>query len=183
MGRENMKIGTCCFCISVRTATLILATLGALGNLLTILTYGLQPVYSFGYTQNVISYLFFLICCAGVYGVWKENIRMIRTFVVYYWMTFTISMISVVMFSLTVFQREDSVCEEVSSNPEFEMDMDTCYQYYFKIALGTVIASCISLVFNLYCGIAVWSYYRQISLPSDYTSVPQEELGKGGEKC
>ncbi|KAK9722511.1 hypothetical protein K7432_002615 [Basidiobolus ranarum] len=180
MGRVGM-INTCCFCIRLRTAALLLATLGALGNLLATLIYGLQPGNSVKYIQSGISFLCFLACCAGIYGIRKENIRMIKMFAVYYWINFALSIIFVVIFSLTVFQLEDFVCQELSSNPELEMDMDTCYQYYFKIALGTVIATCISLVFNLYCSIAVWSYYRQISPPSGYTSVSQEELDEDVE--
>ncbi|ORY00857.1 hypothetical protein K493DRAFT_298670 [Basidiobolus meristosporus CBS 931.73] len=170
MAPKFSGISTCCFCISLRAVTLTLAFLGLVGNLLVAYVSLVQPNSSIVYGRLFQAGLSGVICAAGLYGVWKNKVKMIRLFATYIWFNLVLGMINVIVGSVLVFQNEDFICNEVYNN----MDVDICHEYYFKIALTSVAISSLIIAIDTYAAIAVWSYYRQVASHSDYSLIEQE---------
>ncbi|KAK9692899.1 hypothetical protein K7432_014142 [Basidiobolus ranarum] len=180
MSPKIPTVSSCCFCINLRTATLILSVLGTISHFYNALVYSAMPNNS-PFIHNfavACSYFTGVICAAGAYGVWKDNIKMIRTFAVYYWVDLVFGFISTIAFSILAFKMEDAICDEFLNSPEAELDPATCHQFYANAALTVVVALGLSLVVRLHYSLAVWSYYRQISLHRNYLSIDREELDK-----
>ncbi|KAK9729408.1 hypothetical protein K7432_000286 [Basidiobolus ranarum] len=167
MSKLNVRvpmINSCCFCVNLRTATLILSALGIFSHLYSALVIRQMPKTqgSFLYTLWIIySYLSVAVCGAGAFGVYKNKVKLLRVFAFYYWVDLALGFILSILFSVKAFHLEDSVCQELGNDAGSKINLETCHQFYNNAALAVLVALGLSLVIRLHYSLAVWSYYRQ----------------------
>ncbi|ORX91451.1 hypothetical protein K493DRAFT_317276 [Basidiobolus meristosporus CBS 931.73] len=157
-------INSCCFCINLRTATLLLAALGMFSHLYSALVIRQMPTTqgSFFYTLWIVySYLSIVLCGAGAFGVYKNKSKLVKMFALYYWVDLAFGFFLSILFSVKAFHLEDSVCQELGNDANGRINLETCHQFYNNAALAVLVALGLSLVIRLHYSLAVWSFYRQ----------------------
>ncbi|ORY00859.1 hypothetical protein K493DRAFT_298672 [Basidiobolus meristosporus CBS 931.73] len=108
------------------------------------------------------------MCGVGLYGISKDNIKLIRTFAIYYWVNVVVNIGVIVACSIFAFKRVTPVCKT-------EVDFGSCHKYYFAIALSSVIVSSIFAVINVFGAFVIWSYYRQSAIQNSYYSLNRDQ--------
>ncbi|KAI8335463.1 hypothetical protein BC941DRAFT_430398 [Chlamydoabsidia padenii] len=155
----------CCFCISLRTATLMLALLGTLTHFYSGLT--LSTVSFEDYDSGVVfaltlySYLSGWACLAGAMGVLKNNVKRLRLFNVYYWVDLVLHSFFAVGGAAMLFVLHTNICEELTLQ-DTELDMETCEAAYITSAWIVTIAMALNMLLKLHFAFAIHSYYKRI---------------------
>ncbi|KAK9767759.1 hypothetical protein K7432_002188 [Basidiobolus ranarum] len=170
-------INSCCFCINLRTATLVLSSLGIFSHLYSALMIRQvsKSQESIFYTLWVLySYISMAICGAGAFGVYKNRKKLLKFFALYYWVDLAFGFFLSILFSIKAFNLEDSICQELESNRMSKINLDICHQFYNNAALAALVAHSLSLVVRLHYSLAVWSYYRQTNT-TRYTHIGSSE--------
>ncbi|KAI8575055.1 hypothetical protein K450DRAFT_263498 [Umbelopsis ramanniana AG] len=165
-------LSKCCFCVDLRTATLLLAVLGAMSHLwsafaMTGMVDSLEnDEFSSMYTGlTLYSYATGLLCLVGAVGVAKNNIKKVRVFSIYYWVELVLNFILSTSFAFVAFSISQDVCDEVAhtdlGNGE-NMDMDECLNVYLDTASIATVALALNLLLKLHYALAIHSYYNKL---------------------
>ncbi|KAI7903016.1 uncharacterized protein BX663DRAFT_509246 [Cokeromyces recurvatus] len=159
----------CCFCINLRTATLVLAVLGAITHLygamtLTALSDEFEEADTgalFGLTAY--SYFSGFACLAGAIGVLKKNIKHLCLFNTYYWADLALHTIFSIASAYLLFSLHSELCKElVSEAQDVEFDMSTCEYVYIRGAWFVTIAMAVNMLLKLHFAFAIHSYMKQV---------------------
>ncbi|KAJ8656048.1 hypothetical protein O0I10_008270 [Lichtheimia ornata] len=156
----------CCFCISLKTGTLLLAILGTISHFygaitLTALSDELKNVDGgtvFGLTMY--SYLSGFACLAGAIGVVKHNAKHLRLFSSFYWIDLALHMLFSVASAYLLFSMHTEICEQVvreAPNDE-PMDMESCESVYSASAWLVTLAMAINMLIKLHFAFAIHRY-------------------------
>ncbi|CAG8498292.1 10150_t:CDS:2 [Paraglomus brasilianum] len=166
-------LGKCCFCIGLRPATLILATLGALANLVNAYHFSVfEGNYGFLYTVLSTYYLgASLACICGFQGVLKNKVKYVKIFAIYYWWQLLVAFTLSIMISVIVFYFEFDVCEKFIGQPDVDMTLEECLDFYFKSAAFLVISLAVGCLIELHFCMAVWAYYKRLSVEQQYRDI------------
>ncbi|KAI9315494.1 hypothetical protein BX666DRAFT_2028402 [Dichotomocladium elegans] len=156
----------CCFCISLRTGTLLLAILGTVSHLygaltLTALSDGLSNI-----DRNTVlgltfySYLSGFTCLAGAIGVVKRNAKKLRLFSIFYWVDLGLHMLFSVASAFMLFSMRTEICEKFidESMTEDHLEMEDCLSAITASAWLVTIAMAINLLFKLHFAFAINRY-------------------------
>ncbi|KAF1804457.1 hypothetical protein V8B55DRAFT_1500129 [Mucor lusitanicus] len=167
-------LNNCCFCINLRTATLVLAVLGAVTHLYGAMTLtALSDEFDDADTGAVLgltaySYLSGFACLAGAVGVLKNNVKHLRFFNAYYWADLGLHTMFSVASALMLFSLHTDVCKEiVSEAKDDEFDMNTCESVYIQGAWVVTIAMAINMLLKLHFAFAIHSYTKQVKQNKD----------------
>ncbi|KAG9293997.1 hypothetical protein G9A89_019335 [Geosiphon pyriformis] len=158
-------LNKCCFCIGVRTATLILASLGALANFSNAwrLSGMSSDQYGTFYSLMATYYLGIgMVCSAGFFGVLKNKTNYVRLYAYYYWMQLFMSMIMSIVFSILAFHYDKDICEKLIQDPDMNITLDQCLDLYIKTGITMVILLAFTCIIELHFCLAVWAYYQKI---------------------
>ncbi|KAG2183635.1 hypothetical protein INT43_006643, partial [Umbelopsis isabellina] len=163
-----------------RTATLVLAVLGAMSHLWSAFamtgmldslendTDGLASIYT-GLT--LYSYGTGFLCLAGAIGVAKNNLRKVRLFAIYYWVELVLNFMLSTSFAYAAFSISQDVCDQVShtdfGNGE-TLDMEECLDVYLDTAAIATVALALNLLLKLHYALAVHSYYIKLKYQLDH---------------
>jgi len=173
----------CCFCIDLRTATLILAICGTLSHFYSAIRLIDIPNVENDWVMSAISIYLWVAgfaCLAGFVGVLRSNVAHLRIFMIYYWVDLALNFFSSVVFAVVAFSISKDVCSEVVNAPEQQdLDMQSCLDIYIATCSGVVIGMGFSLLLKLHYSLAIHAYYltvkhqmqQRISLPEN-TFIP-----------
>ncbi|CAG8465391.1 1974_t:CDS:2 [Funneliformis mosseae] len=95
----------CCFCIGLRTATLLLASLGALAYLSNAYHFSILAG-QFGFFYTVLSTYYLgasFACLAGIAGVLKNNLKYVKIYAMFYWWQLMLGFTISIVFSVVAF--------------------------------------------------------------------------------
>ncbi|CAB4399180.1 unnamed protein product [Rhizophagus irregularis] len=166
-------LSKCCFCIGLRTATLILASLGTLSYLSN--AYHLSILAgNFGFFYSVLSTYYLaatFACIAGIAGVLKNNAKYVRIFATFYWWQLMLGFTVSIVFSVVAFYFNKDVCEQLIEEPDIDMDMRTCVNWYIKTVSTMVVMLAISCIIDLHFCMAVWAYYQRLKVEKQYGDI------------
>jgi len=164
----------CCFCISLRAATLILATLGALANFVNAYHFSIfEGNYGFLYSALSTYYVgAALACLCGFTGVLKNKVNYVKIFAIYYWWQLLVAFTMSIMISVLVFYFEYDVCEKLIEQPDIDMTLEECLDYYYKSAAFLVASLAVGCLVELHFCMAVWAYYKRLSVEQQYREIP-----------
>ncbi|KAI8879876.1 hypothetical protein K501DRAFT_255989 [Backusella circina FSU 941] len=164
----------CCFCISLRTATLLLAVLGAFSHLygamtLTALSGEFDEADSgavFGLTAY--SYLSGFACLAGAVGVIKNNAKQLNFFSAYYWADLALHTMFSIASAVMFFSLHTEICKEIVSEvQDDEFDMKTCEVFYIRSAWIITLAMAINMLLKLHFAFAIHAYSNVVKKAND----------------
>ncbi|CAO3633314.1 unnamed protein product [Mucor hiemalis] len=163
-------LNNCCFCINLRTATLVLAAMGAVTHLYGAMTLtALSDEFDEADTGAVLgltaySYLSGFACLAGAIGVLKNNVKQLRFFNAYYWADLGLHTLFSVASAFMLFSLHTEICKEiVSEAKDDEFDMNTCESVYISSAWIVTLAMAINMLMKLHFAFAIHSYTKRIS--------------------
>ncbi|CEP19383.1 hypothetical protein [Parasitella parasitica] len=152
-----------------RTATLVLAVLGAITHLYGAMTLtALSDEFEDADTGAVLgltaySYLSGFACLAGAVGVLKNNVKHLRFFNAYYWADLALHTMFSVASALMFFSLHTDICKEIVSEvKDDELDMNTCELVYIRGAWLVTIAMAINMLLKLHFAFAIHSYTKQV---------------------
>jgi len=163
-------LSKCCLCIGLRTATFILATLGALAYMSNAYRFSLLAEH-FGFFYSVLSTYYIgatIACLAGLYGVIKNKVNYVKIYSIFYWWQLMLGFSVSIVFSIVAFYFDKDVCEKLIEQPDFEMDMNQCMEWYIKAAATMVVFLGISCLIDLHFCMAVWAYYQRLKVENQY---------------
>ncbi|KAI8973223.1 hypothetical protein BDF20DRAFT_824085 [Mycotypha africana] len=167
-------LNNCCFCISLRTATLILAVLGAFTHLYGAMTLtALSTDFDDADTGAILgltaySYLSGFACLAGAIGVMKNNIRHLKFFNAYYWADLGMHTMFSIASAFMLFSLHSEICKEIVSEAnDDEFDMNTCEYVYIRSAWFVIIAMAINMLLKLHFAFAIHSYTKRVKQTID----------------
>jgi hypothetical protein len=170
-------LSKCCFCIGLRSGTLVLASLGALAYLsnayhFSVLSGQLGLFYSALSTYYLGA---LLVCIAGIIGVIKNKVNYVRVYAYFYcWQLFLGFSLST-LFSVVAFYYDKDICGKLIEQPEVDMDMDTCMDWYIRSSVSMVICLGISCLIDLHFCMAVWAYYQKLKMDKNNSEVPNPD--------
>jgi len=193
----KQMLSNCCFCIDLRTATLILAVCGTISHFYSAFALNDVPTIDNDlvvFAISTYSWIAGFACLAGFVGVLRNNLTYLRIFSLYYWADLAIHFFFSVVFAVVAFSVGKDVCSEVVDSPEDPVDIDTCLGIYLATSTAVVIAMGFSLFLKLHYSLAIHAYYLTLkhhtqklmaspentlipvfSYPTAYASVPQSE--------
>ncbi|KAG2208489.1 hypothetical protein INT47_010185 [Mucor saturninus] len=166
-------LNNCCFCINLRTATLVLAVLGAVTHLYGAMTLtALSDEFDeadtsamFGLTAY--SYLSGFACLAGAIGVLKNNVKHLRFFSTFYWADLGLHTMFSIASAFMLFSLHTDICNEiVSEAKDEEFDMSTCESVYISSAWIVTLAMAINMLLKLHFAFAIHSYTKAVQQKS-----------------
>lgn len=168
----------CCFCIDLRTATLILSICGTLSHFYGAFSMSTLPNVDSDPVMWVISsysWIAGFACLAGLVGVMRNNLTYLRVFSFYYWADLALNFFFSVVFSVVAFTVGKDVCTEIVNAPEQEgLDMETCLEVYQATSIAVVLAMGVSLLLKLHYSLAIHAYYLTIKHHTQqYISLPE----------
>jgi len=170
-------LSKCCFCIGLRPATLILASLGTLGYLSNAYHFSLLAE-QLGLFYSALSTYYLgasLVCIAGIIGVIKNKVNYVKVYAYFYWWQLLIGFSLSIFFSIIAFYYDKDICEKLVEQPEVDMDMDACMDWYIKSAVTMVISLGISCLIDLHFCLAVWAYYQKLKMEEKQSEVPNPD--------
>ncbi|RIB22853.1 hypothetical protein C2G38_2293622 [Gigaspora rosea] len=163
----------CCFCIGLRAATLILATLGAVSYMTNAYHFSLLAG-QFGFFYSALSTYYIgatFACIAGIIGVIKNKINYVKIYSIFYWWQLLLGFTLSIVFSIVAFYFDKDICEKLIEQPDVDMDMDTCMDWYIKTASTMVVCLGISCLIDLHFCMAVWAYYQRLKVEQQYDTL------------
>ncbi|KAI9478507.1 MAG: hypothetical protein EXX96DRAFT_571179 [Benjaminiella poitrasii] len=159
----------CCFCINLRTATLVLALMGTMTHLYGAMTLtALSDEFEEADTSTLLgltvySYLSGFACLAGAIGVLKKNLKHLCLFNTYYWVDLALHTIFSIASAYLLFSLHTDLCKEiVSEAQDDEFDLATCEYVYIRGAWLVTIAMAINMLLKLHFAFAIHSYMKQV---------------------
>ncbi|KAI8331377.1 hypothetical protein BC941DRAFT_439000 [Chlamydoabsidia padenii] len=172
----------CCFCISLRTATLFLALLGTVthfysGLTLTTMSDAFQDFDRgtvFGLT--IYSYLSGLACLAGAVGVFKNNVKKLRFFSIYYWTDLALHTGFAVASAAMLFTLHTDICKEIIQDDQVDLDMETCEAVYIQSAWIITVAMAINMLLKLHFAFAIHSYSNRVQQEQQFFNNNQDTV-------
>ncbi|KAI8391386.1 uncharacterized protein BYT42DRAFT_556703 [Radiomyces spectabilis] len=188
-------LNKCCLCIDLRTATLLLAILGAFthlygGLMLTAISDEFDSE-DFGavFSLTVYSFLSGIACIVGAVGVFKNDVKRLRIFSAYYWADLVLHTVFAVASAVLLFSLDSEVCSELASEAEEPFDMELCESVYVKSAWVVVLTMAINMLLKLHYAFAIRAYTVRVqqqdqsdvavvgivAAPPAYTPVPAME--------
>ncbi|KAI9351039.1 hypothetical protein BD770DRAFT_429603 [Pilaira anomala] len=160
----------CCFCINLRTATLVLAVLGAVTNLYSAMTLTVlsdefdetDTAAMFGITAY--SYLSGFACLAGIIGVFKNNVKHLGFFSSFYWADLGLHTLFSIASAVMLFSLHTEICNEVVSEAkDEEFDMDVCESVYISSAWIISLLMAINMLLKLHFAFAIHAYTKSVN--------------------
>ncbi|KAG0744089.1 hypothetical protein G6F23_005505 [Rhizopus arrhizus] len=171
-------LNNCCFCINLKSATLILAVLGTISHLYGALTLtALSDEFDdadigavFGLTAY--SYLSGFACLAGAIG---NNAKQLKFFNIYYWADLALHTFFSVASAVLLFSLDKEICKEVVSEvKDDELDMNTCESIYIQSAWIVTLAMAINMLLKLHFAFAIHSYTHRVQQESEMNNVEEQ---------
>uniref|UniRef100_A0A1D1YLN1 Zinc transporter 5 n=1 Tax=Anthurium amnicola TaxID=1678845 RepID=A0A1D1YLN1_9ARAE len=166
-------LSKCCFCIGLRAATLILASLGTLAYMSN--AYHLSILAGkFGFFYSALSTYYLaatFACAAGIVGVFKNNAKYVRIYAMFYWWQLMLGFTVSIAFSVVAFYFNKDVCEQLIEEPDVDMDMESCVNWYIKTVSTMVVMLAISCIIDLHFCMAVWAYYQRLKVEKQYGDI------------
>ncbi|GAA5798905.1 hypothetical protein HPULCUR_004312 [Helicostylum pulchrum] len=155
----------CCFCINLRTATLVLAALGAVTNLYSAMTLTVlfdeidEAATTAMLGITAYSYLSGFACLAGIFGVLKNNVKQLSLFSRFYWVDLGLHTMFSIASAVMLFSLRTEVCNQVVSEAkDEEFDMDLCESVYIASAWFVTLAMAINMLLKLHFAFAIHAY-------------------------
>ncbi|CEG65705.1 hypothetical protein RMATCC62417_02433 [Rhizopus microsporus] len=173
----------CCFCINLKTATLLLAVLGTISHLYGALTLtALSDEFEdadmgavFGLTAY--SYLSGFACLAGAIGVIKNNVKHLKFFSIYYWADLVLHTFFSVASAVLLFSLDREICKEIVSEvKDDELDMNTCESIYISSAWIVTLAMAINMLLKLHFAFAIHSYTHRVQQETSMDTIEERVI-------
>ncbi|CAI2166809.1 9873_t:CDS:2 [Funneliformis geosporum] len=128
----------------------------------------------FGFFYTILSTYYLgatFACLAGITGVLKNNIKYVKIYAMFYWWQLMLGFTISIVFSVVAFYFDKDVCSELIEQPEVDMDMESCMEWYIKTAASMVVMLAISCIIDLHFCMAVWAYYQRLKVERQYGDI------------
>jgi len=168
----------CCFCVDLKSASLLLASLGTFSHLYNaVLLFTMprahhgpdprddfEPLYETPYKLMALYYLgASIICLMAVRGVIRSDHRQLRLFALLTWFEFGCSVALTAIFALMAFSIDvDSACRGLTDRPDVDMDVKECTSMYVSMASWASMFMTVGLFIKLHYCLVVQSYYVRL---------------------
>ncbi|KAK4510482.1 uncharacterized protein ATC70_004912 [Mucor velutinosus] len=170
----------CCFMVPLKTGVYLITTFGLLNKLSGF--YGLISLdYSnpFVVCVHVYSLLALFVFGFGLYSISKDKYTFIRWFTLFYWIDFTISTITTIVFSVQWFVYTDHSLPDLEDNPEEKQQHDDSFK---AESIVSIVILCLVRLVHLYFAYVITCYYVSMGKThySKMTAAVDEELNFAG---
>ncbi|KAL1936376.1 hypothetical protein VTP01DRAFT_510 [Rhizomucor pusillus] len=154
------KSRTCCGVVPIETGVVVITIIGILNKLS-----GFYGVISFDLSDPVAFalYIYSLLAVAafaqGLYGICKENIRIVRWYTMFYWVDCLISLVTTILFAVRWFVYTDHSLPELANDPVKQQEHDQSFQMegFVSIALLAILR-----LVHFYFAIVLTYFYKTL---------------------
>ncbi|CAO3596573.1 unnamed protein product [Absidia cylindrospora] len=166
------KPQSCCFSIPISTGVLIITIFGILNKLS-----GFYGLISFDFTDPVAlavyiySLLAVFVCAYGLYGLHTEDMKIIRLYVIFYWVDCLISIATTIWFATKWYAFTDHSLPELADDLVKQKEHDDVFR------MESIVSICVLVVLRLvhvYFAFVITSYYRSLGHQYSKLSIDRE---------
>ncbi|EPB90656.1 hypothetical protein PS15m_005495 [Mucor circinelloides] len=163
----------CCGFVPIKTGVSLITIFGILNKLS-----GFYGILSFDFSDFLATliYIYSLIAIAifsyGLYGLYTDNVRIIRWYTMIFWLDCFVSLITTVWFAVTWFVYTDHSLPELADDPEKLAEHDRVFRMESQVSIAVLVV--LRLV-HFYFALIVTRYYKAINRIS-YSKVSTENI-------
>ncbi|KAL9557725.1 hypothetical protein PS6_001657 [Mucor atramentarius] len=170
----------CCFLVPLKTGRRYFAEMFIKGNSDQERYYRCLFDYNiWSVCVHVYSLLALFVFGFGLYSISKDKYDFIRWFTLFYWIDFTISTITTIVFSVQWFAYTDHSLPDVEDNPEQKQQHDDSFK---AESIVSIVILCLVRLTHLYFAYVITCYYVSMGKThySKMTAAVDEELNFAG---
>ncbi|KAI9314975.1 Inositolphosphorylceramide synthase subunit Kei1-domain-containing protein [Dichotomocladium elegans] len=151
---------TCLGFIPIETGVLIISIFGILNKLSGF--YGLisldtsDPVAFVVYIYSLLSIIIF---AQGLYGIHTENVRIVRWYVIFYWLDCIVSAITTAIFAIKWYVYTDHSLPELAGDPAKQKEHDDVFRME---GIVSVVMLVVLYLVHIYFAVVLTMYYRTL---------------------